>query len=147
MDFEVIRKLAEELIPFNKFLGLRVLHVERGRVEMEIPWRDELVGDPLKPAVHGGVISMLADTAGGMAIWTALESPVHQRVSTIDLRIDYLRPGKLEALLAEAVVVRAGRSVGVADIRVFHASARGEIIATGKGVYVIKTPRAAAPKQ
>ncbi|APR80948.1 thioesterase family protein [Minicystis rosea] len=144
MDFEMIRRLAEDLIPFNRFLGLRVTHVERGRVEMEIPWRDELIGDPMKPAVHGGVISMLADTAGGMAIWTALESPAQQRVSTIDLRIDYLRPGRLEALLAEAVVVRAGRSVGVTDMRIYHPSARTEIIATGKGVYSIKTPRTPA---
>ena len=147
MDLDLIRRLAEELIPFNKFLGVRVVAVERGRVEMEIPWRDELIGDPLKVAVHGGVISMLVDTAGGMAIWTALENPTQQRVSTIDLRVDYLRPGRPETLVAEAVVVRAGRSVGVTDMRVFHPSARGDTIATGKGVYAIKTPRPAATKQ
>jgi len=144
MDLEALRHLAEELIPFNKFLGVRVLVLELGRVELEIPWRDELIGDPFKPAVHGGVISTLADTAGGMALWTALDNPT-QRVSTIDLRIDYLRPGRLEALVAEAVVVRAGRNVGVTDIRVFHPSARGEVIATGKGVYSIKSPRPAPP--
>ncbi len=146
MDPDVLRQLAEELIPFNKFLGVRLVAVDRGRVELMIPWRDELIGDPLKGAVHGGVISMLADTAGGMAIWAALENPV-QRVSTIDLRIDYLRPGRPEALVAEAVVVRAGRSVGVADVRVFHPSSRDEIMATGKGVYVIKTPRAVPARQ
>jgi uncharacterized protein (TIGR00369 family) len=140
MNLDVLRQLAEELIPFNKFLGVRVLLLERGRVELEIPWRDELIGDPVKPAVHGGVISMLADTAGGMAIWGALDNPM-LRVSTIDLRVDYLRPGRLEPLVAEATVVRAGRSVGVTDMRVFHPSAREEIIATGKGVYSIKSPR------
>jgi uncharacterized protein (TIGR00369 family) len=143
MDLEILRQVTEEMIPFNKFLGVRVLSMEPGRVELEIPWRDELVGDFMKPAMHGGVISMLADTSGGMAIWSALENPMG-RVSTIDLRVDYLRPGKLEALVAEAIAVRVGRSVGVADVRLFHASARGEIVATGKGVYVIKTPRAGA---
>jgi uncharacterized protein (TIGR00369 family) len=142
MDLDIIRRLAEELIPFNRFLGLRVISFERARVEMEVPWRDELIGDPIKQAVHGGVISALADTAGGMAVWTALERPAEQRVSTIDLRIDYLRPGRMEALVCESTVVRAGRSVGVADMRVFHPSARGDTIATGKGVYAIKTPRA-----
>jgi uncharacterized protein (TIGR00369 family) len=141
MDFEFLRQLAEELIPFNKFLGVRVLVMEPGRVELTIPWRDELIGDPIKHAVHGGVISALADTAGGMALWAALDNPA-QRVSTIDLRVDYLRPGRPEALIAEAVVVRAGRTVGVADIRVFHPSSRGEVMATGKGVYAIKSPRA-----
>jgi uncharacterized protein (TIGR00369 family) len=140
MDLDLIRRLVEELIPFNKFLGVRVASLEHGRIELEIPWRDELVGDPLKPAVHGGVISTLVDTAGGMVIWTALENTA-QRVSTIDLRVDYLRPGRLETLLCEAHAVRVGRSVGVADMRVFHASSPGETVATGKGVYAIKTPR------
>jgi uncharacterized protein (TIGR00369 family) len=146
MDLSILRRVAEELIPFNRFLGVRVVALEPGRVEMEIPFRDELVGDPMKPALHGGVLATLADTAGGIAIWGALENPV-ARVSTIDLRMDYLRPGRLEALLAEAVAVRVGRTVGVADIRVFHASARDAPVATGKGVYAIKVPRSQSVKQ
>ena len=144
MELDLLRRVTEELIPFNKFLGVRVTHMERGRVELTIPFREELVGDPMKPALHGGVISMLADTAGGMAVWSSLDNPA-QRVSTIDLRVDYLRPGRLEDLAAEAIVVRVGRSVGVADVRLYHPSARGEIIATGKGVYAIKTPHRATP--
>jgi uncharacterized protein (TIGR00369 family) len=140
MDLEILRQVAEELIPFNKFLGVRVVSLEPGRVELEIPFRDELVGDWMKPAIHGGVISALADAAGGFAIWGAVEHP-SARVSTIDLRIDYLRPGRLETLLAEAVAVRVGRSVGVADVRVFHASARDAVVATGKGVYSIRVPK------
>jgi uncharacterized protein (TIGR00369 family) len=146
MDLTFLRHVAEELIPFNKFLGLRVVALEAGRVEMEIPWRDELIGDPLKPAIHGGVISALADAAGGVAVWAALENPV-ARVSTIDLRVDYLRPGRREPLLAEAIAVRVGRTVGVADARMFHASARDVIIATGKAVYAVKIPKSAALRQ
>jgi uncharacterized protein (TIGR00369 family) len=140
MDLAILRHVAEELIPFNKFLGVRVLSLSPGRVEMEVPWRDELIGDPLKGAIHGGVISTLADTAGGIAVWGALENPV-ARVSTIDLRIDYLRPGRPESLIAEAVAVRVGRTVGVADVRLFHASSREVLIATGKGVYAVKVPK------
>src|SRR3954462_4398313 len=94
MDSDVLRQISEEFIPFNKFLGLRVLLLERGRGMFEIPFREELVGDPVKRALHGGVISMLADTTGGMAVWSAVPNP-DQRVSTIDLRVDYLRPGRL----------------------------------------------------
>ncbi len=146
MDLTILRQVAEELIPFNKFLGIKVVGLSPGRVEMEIPWRDELIGDPVKGAVHGGVISTLADTAGGIAIWGALENPT-ARVSTIDLRIDYLRPGRPEPLLAEAAAIRIGRTVGVADIRVFHASARDALVATGKGVYAIKVPRSPSVRQ
>jgi uncharacterized protein (TIGR00369 family) len=140
MELDVLRQWIDELIPFNKFLGIRATHLAQGDASLELPWRDELVGDPIRPAMHGGVISALADVAGGMAVWSALENPL-SRVSTIDLRVDYLRPGRLEVVAARALVVRVGGRVGVADIRIFHPSAEGETIATGKGVYAIKIPK------
>lgn len=143
MEMSVLRHVIEELVPFNRFLGVRVAAIEHGHVRLELPFRAELVGDPMRPALHGGVLSALADAAGGFAVWSAVESEA-ARVSTIDLRIDYLRPGKLEALVAEATVVRVGGRVGVADVRLFHPSAEDRTIATGKGVYAIQTPRRAS---
>ena len=55
--------------------------------------------------------------------------------------------GRLEPLLAEAVAVRVGRTVAVADIRVYHAETREAPVATGKGVYSIKVPRSQSVKQ
>jgi len=140
MDAVALRQVMEELIPFNRVLGIRVVEIDKGHVRMEIAFREELIGDPVRRAVHGGVISALADTAGGCAVWSALEEPT-ARVSTIDIRIDYLRPGRSETLVAEANVVRAGRRVGVVDIRLFHPSAPAESIATGKGVYNVVIPK------
>jgi uncharacterized protein (TIGR00369 family) len=140
MDATALRQVMEELIPFNRVLGVRVVEIDRGHVRMEIAFREELIGDPVRRAVHGGVISALADTAGGCAVWSALDEPT-ARVSTIDIRIDYLRPGRPETLVAEGNVVRAGRRVGVADIRLFHPSAPAESIATGKGVYNVVIPK------
>jgi uncharacterized protein (TIGR00369 family) len=140
VDLSVFPRLIEELIPFNKFLGMKAALVERGRVQIALPFREELIGDPLKFALHGGVISTLVDTVGGITVWTGLDN-ASARVSTIDLRVDYLRPGKPETVVAEGVIVRIGRTVGVTDMRVFHPSAEGETIATGKGVYAIKVPR------
>lgn len=124
----------EEVIPFNRYLGVRCVEVRRGYAKLEVPFRDELVGDPLRPALHGGVISALADAAGGAAVWTGIEDE-RARVSTIDLRIDYLRPARLVTILAEATLVRLGNRVGVADVRLFHPDAEAETVATGKGVY------------
>jgi len=140
VDPAALRQVMEELIPFNRFMGLRVVEIDRGRVRLEVPFRPELIGDPLRQAMHGGVISMLADTAGGAAVWSSLDEP-RARVSTIDMRIDYLRPGRQETLVAEASVVRAGRRVGVTDMRLFHPSAPNDTIATGKGVYNIVIPK------
>jgi uncharacterized protein (TIGR00369 family) len=134
---EVWKQLAEEWIPFNKFVGLQAISIEEGDILFEVPFRDELIGDPVKRAIHGGVISMLADTAGGFAVWTALHDE-RARVSTIDLRVDYLRPGKQEPLRAHATLVRAGKTVGVADVRLFHPTDPSATIATGKGVYAIR---------
>ncbi len=129
----------EDGIPFNVFVGLRVDLLHRGRAVLRIPWRAELVGDVLRPAVHGGVISMLADTAGGAAIFTMLDRD-SDRVSTVDLRVDYLQPGRAADLVCEAEVVRMGNRVGVMRAQVFSAAPpqAGEDarpIATAQGVY------------
>ena len=131
MDEESLVRLMEEYIPFNKFLGLRVGSLKKGHARLFIPFRPELVGDPLRPALHGGVVSMLADTAGGMAVWSGVDDD-RSRVSTIDLRIDYLRPARLETLITEASVVRLGNRVGVADVRLFHLDAEDVTVATAR---------------
>src|SRR5580692_2956836 len=107
MDREALRQMMEDLIPFNRFLGIRVVDVGDDGVRLSLPFRPELVGDPLRPALHGGVISTLVDVAGGMAMWADIEDPA-ARVATIDLRVDYLRPARLETLEARAHVVRQG---------------------------------------
>jgi uncharacterized protein (TIGR00369 family) len=131
-----MKHMMEELVPFNRVLGVKCTVAREGFVRLEIPFRPELIGDPTRPALHGGVMSALADTAGGAAVWTTLEDE-RARVSTIDLRIDYLRPGQSETVVCEATVVRAGNRVGVTDMRIFHPSNETETIATGKGVYNI----------
>jgi uncharacterized protein (TIGR00369 family) len=136
MKHDVLRQVMEEMIPFNRYLGVRFTASRKGFARLEIPFREELVGDPLRPALHGGVLSALADAAGGSAVWAGIEDE-RARVSTIDLRIDYLRPARLVTLVAEAEVVRLGNRVGVADVRLFHPDAESETVATGKGVYNI----------
>jgi uncharacterized protein (TIGR00369 family) len=136
MSPDALRQVMEELIPFNRYLGVRVAEVRKGIAKLEVPFRQELIGDPLRPALHGGVLSSLADAAGGAAVWTDIEDE-RARISTIDLRIDYLRPARLETVVAEAHVVRLGNRVGVADVRLYHPGAEAVTIATGKGVYSI----------
>ncbi len=121
---------------FNRFLGIRCVAITDHDVHLSLPFRPEFVGDPMRPALHGGIMSTLADVAGGMAVWSGLEDP-RARVATIDLRIDYLRPGRLETLDARAHVVRKGNRVGVVDVVLFHPTNEDHTVATGKAVYNI----------
>jgi uncharacterized protein (TIGR00369 family) len=134
LDF--VRRFMQEQIPFNAYLGLQVDLLEAGRARLSVPFRPEFIGDPFRPALHGGVISTVIDTCGGAAIYTTVDPLA--RLSTIDLRVDYLLPGRPEALVCEAKVIRSGRRVGVASMRAFHASAPDQTIAEGKGVYYIR---------
>lgn len=137
-----LRPLAQffvEGIPYNRFVGMRVDVLQPGRCVVRIPFRPELIGDPMRPALHGGVTSALLDTAGGLACISRLDLAT-QMCSTVDLRVDYLRPGPPEDLLCEAHVVRLGNRVAVARMEAFPGAlpdgedAR-EPFATGQGVY------------
>lgn len=136
-----LRELFLAKIPFNAVLGIDVEDLAHGRAVLRIPFRPELIGDPLRPALHGGVISALADTCGGCAVWTAIDE--EDRVSTIDLRVDYLRPGQAEELRAVGEVVRLGNRVGVASITLFHPDRPDERVAEAKGVYSVRRGRGA----
>lgn len=132
---EVVRQFMEQHIPFNRFLGMKLKAVKKGFAHIELPFRDELVGDPFKPALHGGVISALADTVGGCAVFTVIEPGA--RCSTIDLRVDYLRPGRLETIHAQADILRVGNRVAVSKIDVFHDDPASPI-AVAMAVYAVK---------
>lgn len=131
VDFEQLRRFFERDIPFNDHLGIRVTHLERGHCVLEIPFAPHLVGDPNRPALHGGVFSTLTDAAGGLAVFSMLDQP--KGLSTVDLRLDYLRPGRLTDVQCEATVVRAGNRVAVTTMIVRQG--QDYIAAEGRGVY------------
>lgn len=131
-----IEHFFSEAIPFNRFLGLRLVLLERGVARLLLPFKPELVGDPFRPALHGGVIAAALDTAGGAAVFSELG--VGDRVSTVDIRVDYLRPGRLEDLYAEATVKRVGNRMGVSAIRAYHPSDPAQAVAEAMGVYNIR---------
>ena len=134
-EFEALVHFFEELIPFNKYLGLQVERIAVGETRMMIPFASWLVGDPNRPALHGGVTSALADAAGGLAALTTLEPGT--AVSTIDLRIDFLEHGLTdEALWCEAHVRRTGARVVVVHMQVLQRG-NDRLVAEGRGAYSI----------
>jgi uncharacterized protein (TIGR00369 family) len=131
-----VRRLMEELIPFNRLLGIKVVKLDEGFAHLELPFKPELVGDPTRPAIHGGCLGTLIDTAAGAATFTLIMPP--ETCSTIDMRIDYLRPGESKTLHCEARVTRMGNRVASVDSKVYHPDAPDRLVCTGKGVYNVK---------
>ncbi len=131
-----IVRLFETMVPFVRFLGMRFVELRGGTAAMEIPFRAELIGNPELPALHGGVVASLLDTCGGAAVWSMLGR--NDRVSTVDLRVDYLRPARAETVCARASVVRLGNRVGVVELRAYHPGDEDRPVAMGTGVYNVR---------
>lgn len=132
---EQLREFFEKGIRFNAFLNMKVEELRPGHAKLRIPFREELIGDPLRPALHGGVVSALLDTAGGIAAFTAVRPG--DLLSTVDLRVDYLRPAGLHDLVAVGKVLRIGNRVAVCDIVAYQDDPERHV-ATGKGVYNVR---------
>jgi uncharacterized protein (TIGR00369 family) len=74
------------------WLGLKFTDQGENWVELELPWRADLVGDSSGGVLASGPIISLMDMASGMAIWQA--SRTFNPVATLDLRVDYQRPAR-----------------------------------------------------
>ena len=129
----------EQRIPFNRHLGVRVTAISEGKCTICVPFKQDWVGDPDRPALHGGLLSTLADASGGLAVFSRLPEPVVDRASTVDLRVDYLRPGLLEDLYCDAEVLRLGNRVAVTEMVCRHGDTY--IAAKCRGVYNLHRSR------
>ncbi|SEU35760.1 PaaI family thioesterase [Stigmatella erecta] len=137
LPFEHIKAFTEESLTFNKLLGIQVIRAAQGEARLEVPFRPDLLGDPRRGALHGGLVATLLDTCGGTAILSLFQN-VDDHFSTVDMRIDYLRPGQHQLLAAEAKVLRAGKRLSVVDIVAFHPGSEHEPVATGRALYSLR---------
>jgi uncharacterized protein (TIGR00369 family) len=137
---ELLRQITEELNPFQKLLQMRITELEKGRAVMVVPYQEFLLGDIWRPALHGGVLSALLDSATGLAALSTVET-VDERLSTLDLHIDYLAPGRAEDLYCTAQVIRRGRSSILVQGRVHHVGPQSDV-AMGRAVFHLKRPQA-----
>ena len=141
-----LKKLFEEMIVFNQVLGLKINTITPELVCAEIQMKPELVGHFSYNRLHGGVISASLDALGGLAVMAAIgarhmdEAPMQRlhrfaKLGTIDLRIDYLRPGIGERFEMRAETLRLGSRV--ASTRMEFLGADGKLLACGAGAYIV----------
>ena len=141
-----LKSIFEEKIVFNQVLGLKVTHLAPDSVVGRIDMKPELVGHYAYNRIHGGVISAGLDAMGGLAVMAAIgarhmdeapEQRLHRfaKLGTIDLRIDYLRPGIGTHFELRAQVLRLGSRV--ASTRMEFLGPDGTIMSAGAGAYIV----------
>jgi len=112
-------------VPFIRFLGIEF---DRRGDELTaiLPYDDKLIGNPMLPAIHGGVTAAFLEVSAiiGLSwamLWDDIESGAFDAAKliedgkmprlpkTIGFTVDYLRSGLPRDAYARAVVNRSGR--------------------------------------
>ena len=106
-------------VPYIQFMGIRF---DRRGDELTsiLPYEDRLIGNPMLPALHGGVTAAFLEVTAIIeltwsSLWvqmeagTEIELSSHRLPKTIDFSVDYLRSGLPRDAYARAHVNRSGR--------------------------------------
>ena len=102
-------RLMLDAIPYAKFLGLDVRQTDDGGLLSVLPFDDMLIGNPMLPAIHGGVTgAFLENTAIVTLLW---ERDTTKMPKTINITVEYLRSGRPQDSFAVGTLTRQGRRV------------------------------------
>jgi uncharacterized protein (TIGR00369 family) len=114
--------LAGELPPppIATLIGFRMTAIERGRSRFELD-ADARHHNPMG-TLHGGVLCDLADVAMGSAYASTLEEG--ESFTTLELKINFLRPVRDAHLIADASIVQRGQTVGMAECAITDQNGR-----------------------
>ena len=133
-----------EKTPFNKHVGMKVDGYGDEPLKLKIDFREELVGNYARNMLHGGVSMSVLDAVGGMQVFRAvikrlqnepqdLVATVLSKISTINLSVQFVKPGTGTSFYATAEIVRLGRKIAFVDMQLLNQD--DELIAVGHGVY------------
>lgn len=98
--------------------------VEKGLTEIHVPHWQGI--EQQHGFVHGGVVGMIADSAGGYAAMTV--APENASVLTVEYKMNLVAPADGEMLISRGQVVRAGRTLVVSKAEVFAVKEGKEIL-------------------
>jgi uncharacterized protein (TIGR00369 family) len=125
-------------VPYVRFLGMRA-ELAGDEMTAILPIQPHLVGNPMIPAIHGGVLGAFMEmTALAQLSVSRRTTPrVHK---TIDVTIEYLRPGRMLATYARADVRKVGRRVANVHVEAWQeeraapvAALRGHFLLSPQG--------------
>ncbi|HKR02068.1 MAG TPA: PaaI family thioesterase [Pyrinomonadaceae bacterium] len=110
-----------------QLMGASLRRVEPGAVTIALPYREDLTQQ--HGYVHAGIITAIADSACGYAAYTLM--PAGSEVLSVEFKVNLLRPAEGEEFLAEAKVLKAGRTLTVTRCDVYSlAGGEAKLVAT-----------------
>ena len=111
------------LVPYAQYLGISIDEASGNVgqvVHYKMPFQQHLLGNPVRPSLHGGVIAGFMEN---VALIDVLISQKQQRIpKPVDFSIDYLRPGRAETCFAMVDIVREGNRIVLARVDCWQAS-------------------------
>lgn len=123
-----------DIAPFHQWLGLKIKSCSEDGLELTMPWREEIISNPVLGAAHGGVLAALIDLTGLYTLVMLGTRATATATATADLRVDYHRPATGGPLIARGQVVKTGRQISVAEARIFGPD--DKLLASGRGAYI-----------
>jgi len=119
-----------EAWPYARFLGVR-LEIGDGGPLAVLPFDPKLIGNPILPALHGGVVASFLELAA-----LARLDAEGRRARTIDITVDYLRPARPVTFYAEARILKLGRRAANVAVEAWQET-RDSPVAALRGHFMI----------
>jgi len=117
--------------PFWSLLGMEIIEIKKGWAKIRLPFSEKLANGI--GVAHGGAIFSPADSAVGMALIGLVNK--NENISTLEMKINYLRPLTAGDIIAEAKIVHKGSMTAIGDVEV--KDEEGNLIAKGLATYAI----------
>ncbi|MFC2035512.1 PaaI family thioesterase [Chloroflexota bacterium] len=134
----ITRNLKDEIeemnnSPYLQLLGIKVVELAEGYARLVIAVEERM--NSRFGALHGGVLSALADSAVAIALFTMIQPG--KKAVTVELNINYFRPVKGKQVVAEANIVHKGNAIAVGDVSIEDEG--GSLVAKSRATYMIVT--------
>jgi acyl-coenzyme A thioesterase PaaI-like protein len=124
------------LLPYAKLIGVECSRVG-DELLFRLPANKDNIGNPLLPAIHGGVIAGFMELSAALHLLIFTGSPGVPKI--IDFSLDYLRAGQFRDTWARCQVCRQGRRVANVAITAWQTT-QAEPIATARAHFKIEEP-------
>ena len=136
MDDAAIQRLDTFLqrVPYVRYLGMRV-ELAGDEMTAVLPFADHLIGNPMIPALHGGVIGAFLEMTALAQL--SLAQPGRRVPKTIDITVEYLRSGKAQETYARAILRKVGRRVANVQVEAWQDS-RAQPVAGLTGHFLLR---------